>query len=96
MLLNQRNKQSWLRVFHDVGLFQALAGRTAQPGLFIWIMTFGAAPDAERGLFAEFLEEATILFDQPELAQTPPAKSGQCPDRGQSDWRFGGSRDIRR
>lgn len=35
-------------------------------------MTFGAAPDAERGLFAEFLEEAAILLDQPKLA--PSAK----------------------
>jgi hypothetical protein len=68
MLLNQRNKQSWSRVFPDgAGLFQALAGRTAQPGVFIWIMTFGAAPDAERELFAEFLEEAAILLDRPKI-----------------------------
>ena len=73
MLVNERNKQSWARVFPDgAGLFQALAGRSAQPGVFIWIMTFGAAPDAERGLFAEFLEDAAILLDQPKLA--PSAK----------------------
>jgi hypothetical protein len=56
-------------VFPDgAGLFQAVAGRIAQPGIFIWIMTFGAAADAERGQFADFLDEAGILLDQPKLA----------------------------
>ena len=68
MLGNARNKQSWARVFPSgVDLFQALAGKTAQPGVFIWVMTWGAAPDAERGLFADFLEEAAQILNQPKL-----------------------------
>jgi hypothetical protein len=68
MLENTRNKQSWARVFSTgADLFQALAGRTAQPGIFIWVMTWAAAPDAERGLFADFLEEATEILNKPKL-----------------------------
>jgi hypothetical protein len=68
MLSNTRNKESWARVFSTgAGLFQALAGRIAQPGVFIWVMTWGTAPDAERGLFADFLEEAAQILKQPSL-----------------------------
>src|SRR5579872_3220839 len=68
MLENARNKQSWARVFPSgADLFQALAGRTAQPGVFIWVMTWGAAPDAERGLFADFIEEAAEILNKPKL-----------------------------
>jgi hypothetical protein len=70
MLENTRNQQSWARVFPTgAGLFQALAGRTAQPGVFIWVMTWGAAPDAERGLFADFIEEAAEILNKPKLLQ---------------------------
>jgi hypothetical protein len=68
MLESTRNKQSWERVFPTgSGLFQALAGRPAQPGVFIWVMTWGAAPDAERGLFADFIEEAAEILNKPKL-----------------------------
>lgn len=68
MLVNTRNRQSWARVFSSgADLFQALSGRAGQPGVFIWIMTWGAAPDAERGLFADFLEEAARILNKPKL-----------------------------
>jgi hypothetical protein len=68
MLTNTRNKESWARVFPTgAGLFQALAGRAAQPGVFIWVMTWGAAGDAERGLFADFLGEAAQILNKPKL-----------------------------
>jgi hypothetical protein len=68
MLTNTRNKESWARVFPTgAGLFQALAGRAAQPGVFIWVMTWGAAGDAERGLFADFIEEAAQILNKPKL-----------------------------
>jgi hypothetical protein len=68
MLVNTRNKQSWARIFSTGAyLFQALAGRTSQPGVFIWVMTWGAAPDAERGLFADFIEEAAQVLNKPKL-----------------------------
>jgi len=71
MLEDTRNKESWARVFPDgAGLFQALAGRTAQPGVFIWVMTWGAGHDADRGVFADFLEEAAEIMKKPALAKT--------------------------
>jgi len=68
MLVNNRNKQSWARVFPTgADIYQALAGRQAQPGIFIWIMTWGAGPDAERGVFADFLDEAALILNKPKL-----------------------------
>lgn len=69
VLINSKHKQSWTRVFPTgADLYQALAGRAGQPGVFIWIMTWGAAPDAERGMFAEFLEEAAQILNKPKLS----------------------------
>jgi hypothetical protein len=68
MLVNKRNKQSWARLFPTgADLFQALAGRQTQPGIFVWIMTWGAGPDAERGIFADFLEEAALILAKPKV-----------------------------
>lgn len=68
LLTNTRHKQSWARLFAPgPRLFQALAGSPHQPGLYAWIMTWGAGPDAERGVFAGFLDEAAQLLDRPAL-----------------------------
>jgi hypothetical protein len=68
MLTNTRHKQSWERVFKPgPRLFQGLAGSPSQPGAFDWIMTWGAAPDAERGLYADFLDEAAVIVNKPGL-----------------------------
>jgi hypothetical protein len=70
LLTNTRHKQSWERVFPPgPRLFQALAGSTAQPGAFDWIMTWGAAPGAERGLYADFLDEAATILEKPALRE---------------------------
>jgi hypothetical protein len=69
MLVNKRNKQSWARVFPTgADIFQALAGRQVQPGIFIWIMTWGAGPDGERGIFADFLEDAALILNESRLS----------------------------
>lgn len=74
MLTNTRNKRSWERYF-PVGrrMWAALAGYGPQPGAFSWIMTFGAAPGAERGLYADFLDEAAQILGKAAL-QTAAAQ----------------------
>ncbi|HET7144271.1 MAG TPA: BtrH N-terminal domain-containing protein [Anaerolineales bacterium] len=74
MLTNTRNKQSWERLF-AVGprMYNALAGTVesrgvfAPPGAFSWINTFGAGDGAERALYADFLDEASILLEKKSL-----------------------------
>lgn len=68
MLVNTRNKQGWERYFPPGSrLFSALAGDVVQPGAFDWICTWGAAGGAERGLYADFLEEVIALLNKPGL-----------------------------
>ena len=70
MLTNTRHKQSWERVFAPgPRLFHGLAGSNVQPGAFDWIMTWGAAPNAERGLYADFLDEAAVILSKPALRE---------------------------
>lgn len=74
MLVNKRNKQSWERMF-PVGpkLFNALAGfsegKFNPPGAFIWINCFWASDGAERNLYADFLDEASILLEKKPLKE---------------------------
>lgn len=74
MLVNNRNKQSWERLFPaGAKLFNALAGTAeakgvfAPPGMFTWIQTFNAGDGAERALYADFLDEAAILLEKKHL-----------------------------
>lgn len=68
MLVNTRNKQSWERYFPPgIRMYHALAGAAAQPGAYSWIQTWGAAPGAERGLYADFLDEAAEILKKPGL-----------------------------
>ncbi|HEX9840216.1 MAG TPA: BtrH N-terminal domain-containing protein [Anaerolineales bacterium] len=68
MLVNTRNKQSWERFFSPgVRMYHALAGSTVQPGAYHWVMTWGAADGAERGLYADFLLEAAQILKKPAL-----------------------------
>ncbi len=69
MLINTRNKHSWERYF-PAGrrLYAALAGNIAQPGAFDWICTWSATDGAERGMYADFLDEAATILNKPTLA----------------------------
>jgi hypothetical protein len=68
MLVNTRNKQSWERFFAPgVRMYHALAGSVGQPGAYSWIQTWGAGPGAERGLYADFLDEAAVILKKPSL-----------------------------
>jgi hypothetical protein len=68
LLVNTRNKQSWERFFAPgVRMYHALAGAVGQPGAYTWIQTWGAAPGAERGLYADFLEEAAEILKKPAI-----------------------------
>lgn len=63
LLTNTRNKQGWARHFPPgIRLYAALTGG------FSWIMgRQGAADGAERGLYADFLDEAAVILNKPDL-----------------------------
>lgn len=68
MLVNTRNKHSWERFFPaGVRMYHALAGSPSQPGAYQWVNTWGAGDGAERGLYADFLEEAVDILKKPAL-----------------------------
>jgi Butirosin biosynthesis protein H, N-terminal/Domain of unknown function (DUF4872) len=70
LLVNTRNKQSWERFFPaGVRMYHALAGSPSQPGVYHWVNTWGAADGAERGLYADFLEEAAQILKEPALKE---------------------------
>jgi hypothetical protein len=71
MLVNKRNKQSWERFFPaGVRMYHALAGSPSQPGAYHWVNTWGSADGAERGLYADFLDEAAIILKKPALKES--------------------------
>ncbi|MEL7233283.1 MAG: BtrH N-terminal domain-containing protein [Chloroflexota bacterium] len=70
MLTSTRNKQSWARYFPPgKRLWMALAGNATQPGVFSWIAK-DAGNYAERGMYADFLDEAATILDQPDLRES--------------------------
>lgn len=69
MLTNTRNKHSWARYFPPgERLWMALAGNVVQPGAYSWIQ-HGADNSAERGMYADFLDEAAVILDKPGLKE---------------------------
>jgi hypothetical protein len=68
MLTNTRNKQSWERWLPPGRrAYVALAGTGYVPGVYQWIMTYGAGNGMERELYAEFLDEAAALLYKTKL-----------------------------
>jgi hypothetical protein len=68
MLVNTRNKQSWERYFAPgVRMYHALAGSPVQPGAYDWVNIWGSADGAERGLYADFLDEVASILKKPAL-----------------------------
>lgn len=71
LYVNTRNKQSWERFFAPgVRMYHALAGSPVQPGSYHWVMTWGSADGAERGLYADFLVEAAQILKRPALKES--------------------------
>jgi hypothetical protein len=71
LFVNTRNKQSWERFFTPgVRMYHALAGSPIQPGAYHWVMTWGSAGGAERGLYADFLLEAAQILKKPALKES--------------------------
>lgn len=67
LLTNTRNKHSWARLLPPGNrLYAALAGFGLQPGLFGWLLPH-KDDGAERGLYADFLDEAAIILNKPGL-----------------------------
>lgn len=70
LLVNTRNKQSWERFFPaGVRMYHALAGSPSQPGAYHWVNMWGSADGAERGLYADFLDEAAQILKKPALKE---------------------------
>ncbi|MEZ4671062.1 MAG: BtrH N-terminal domain-containing protein [Anaerolineae bacterium] len=81
MLTNIRNKQSWARFFAPgERMWMALAGTTVQPGAFGYINR-GAGNSAERGMYADFLDEASVILQKPDLKQ-----AADCFRRSEQLW----------
>ena len=71
MLVNTRNRQSWERFFAPgIRMYHALAGSPVQPGAYHWVMNWGSADGAERGLYADFLLEAVQILKKPALQES--------------------------
>ena len=71
LLNGTKHKQSWARLFpRGPALFQALGGSLRHPGLLGWVMTWTTAEDADRRLFADFLDEAALILGRPGLRAT--------------------------
>ena len=51
-------------------MYHALAGSPVQPGAYHWVMTWGSADGAERGLYADFLLEAAQILKKPALKES--------------------------
>lgn len=69
-LTEPKGPKSWAKMFEPgPRLSQALAGSHGQPGVWDWIETWGTAPGADRGTYADFLREAAAWIGQPDLAK---------------------------
>jgi len=67
MLTNTRNKNSWARYFPPgERLWMALVGNGTQPGVYRWLAK-GERNCAERGMYADFLDEASIILNKQDL-----------------------------
>lgn len=70
MLTNTRNKMSWERNFAPGRrMTSALVGDGWQTGIFDHIRPIGAGDNAERDLYAQFLEEAAVILKKPALGE---------------------------
>lgn len=68
LLTDARNRQGWAKQFPPgEALWQALLGTHWQPGVLGWVMAWGAGDGAERGLYADFLDEAATILGKPAL-----------------------------
>jgi hypothetical protein len=68
MLVNTKHKHSWARLFpRGPALYQALGASLLHPGILGWVMTWTTNEDADRWLFADFLDEAALILDKPGL-----------------------------
>ena len=70
MLTNTRNKNSWARYFPAGSkMWSGIAGDCYQPGAYGWIHKQGDNNSAERGMYADFLDEASTILNNDGLKQ---------------------------
>lgn len=69
MLTDTKNAKGWVKTFEPgPRLVEALAGHFGQPGLADWIERWGTDRRADRGAFADFLEEASVWMGKKGVA----------------------------
>ncbi|MCI0711625.1 MAG: BtrH N-terminal domain-containing protein [Chloroflexi bacterium] len=76
MLTNTRNKQSWERFFPAGSRLYA-----AQKNAISWIQQWGMADGAERGAYADFMDEAATILNKPALSEV-----GETFRRAADEW----------
>lgn len=77
MLTSTRNKNSWARYFPPgERLWMAIVGNLTQPGAYGWLAK-GVHNSAERGMYADFLQEAASILNNDNL-NTCAALFRQC------------------
>jgi len=68
MLTSTRNPQSWERLLAPGSrMYAALAGSEHQPGAFGWARTFPSNQVDDRMLYADFLDQASLILRKPKL-----------------------------
>jgi hypothetical protein len=67
LLVHEKDKKSWRKVFHTPRHLHEALGR-----VFYWIEIFGTGGGAQRGMFADFLEEAARINGKRPLAVLAP------------------------
>lgn len=73
-LTASKGPKSWTKLFEPgPRLSQALAGTHGQPGIWDWIESWGTAPGADRGTYADFLREASARLALPALDEAARA-----------------------
>ena len=70
-MVDEKTASGWAKKFDGpLATLQSLAGQVGQPGCFDWIETWGTAPAADRGTYADFLAEASEILGRPRLLES--------------------------
>lgn len=70
LLVDEKSPKGWAKSFEPgPRLTNALVGTIAQPSVFAWIELWGTADGADRGTFADFLNQLSLRLKKPELGE---------------------------
>ena len=70
LLVDEKSPKGWVKSFEPgPRLTNALVGTIAQPSVFAWIELWGTADGADRGTYADFLNQIAKRLNRPELGE---------------------------